>query len=181
MKTRCSALARLSALAAAAFIFVGAPAAAQQSLPHSISISRGFMEFDASGTGSARVFALRGDKALAGRWLLGEASLAYSPIREQFAGADTKLGIADLQLQFQAPLPFVQPYIGTGLGAVSYLSNAAGRGTATEAVSIAAGVRSDIWRRFGVRADGRIRYWDWNGDGFVNSSGELTAGLSYRF
>jgi hypothetical protein len=42
-------------------------------------------------------------------------------------------------------------------------------------------VRADLWRSFGVRVDARVRYWDWNGEGFVNGLGEITAGLAYRF
>ena len=172
-------IAVLAALAAVTFAAVE-PAGAQQP-SRGISISRGSMEFDASGTGTADVFALRADRRLAGRWLLGELGLAYAPIREDLQPAETRLGVAELQLQAQAPLPYVQPYVGVGLGTLSYLTNAQGRGSMTEAVSAGAGLRVDIIRNFGLRADGRVRYWDWNGEGFVNGSGEITAGLAYRF
>jgi hypothetical protein len=169
----------LAALSAVT-LFTAEPATAQQAT-RSISISRGAMEFDASGVGTADVFALRADRKLAGNWLLGELGLAYAPVREDLQTNETKMGVAELQLQFQAPLPYVQPYVGVGLGTLSYLTNAQGRGSMTEAVSAGAGVRVDVWRSFGVRADGRVRYWDWNGEGFVNGSAEITAGLAYRF
>lgn len=171
---------RVLAAVAAAAIVTADPASAQQAT-RSVSLSRGSMEFDASGVGTADVFALRADRKVAGNWLLGELGLAYSSIREDSRSDDTKLGVAELQLQAQAPLRYVQPYIGAGLGTLSYLTNSQGRGSLTEAVSAGAGVRVDVWRNFGLRADGRVRYWDWNGEGFVNSSAEITAGLGYRF
>jgi hypothetical protein len=61
------------------------------------------------------------------------------------------------------------------------MTNAQGRGSMPEAVSAAASVRADLWRSFGVRPDARVRYWDWNAEGFVNGRGEITAGLACRF
>jgi Outer membrane protein beta-barrel domain len=178
MKSSSRIMAVFAALSA--MTFTAEPASAQQSA-RSISISRGSMEFDASGTGTADVFALRADRRLSGNWLLGELGLSYASIGEDLQSSDTRLGVAELQLQVQAPLPYVQPYFGAGIGTLSYLTNANGRGSMTEAVSAGAGLRVDIWRSFGVRADGRVRYWDWNGEGFVNGSGEITAGLAFRF
>lgn len=169
----------LAALAAVT-LFTAEPASGQEPT-RSISVSRGSMEFDASGVGTTDVIALRADRRLAGSWLLGELGLAYSSLREDLQANDTRLGVAELQLQAQAPFPYVQPYIGAGVGTLSYLTNAQGRGSVTEAVSAGAGLRVDVIRNFGLRADGRIRYWDWNGEGFVNASGEITAGLAYRF
>jgi hypothetical protein len=167
--------------AGATLVFGTAPLAAQGAPDRTMSVSAGAMAFDASGTGNAPTFALRVDRTLAGRWLVGEAGLGYAPINEQFRTSPTRLGIAEFQVQFQAPLPLVQPYAGVGIGAVAYLTNAGGRGRAAGAVSAAAGLRADLTRRVGLRAEGRLRYWDYNSPGFVNGSGEVTGGLSYRF
>jgi hypothetical protein len=168
-------------VAGATLVFSAAPVAAQGASDRTVSVSAGVMTFDASGTGTAPTFALRVDRALAGRWLVGEAGLGYAPITEQFQTTRTRLGVAELQVQFQAPLPLVRPYVGVGAGVVAYLTNAGGRGRAAEAVSAAAGLRADLTPRVGLRLEGRLRYWDYNSPGFVNGSGEVTAGLSYRF
>jgi hypothetical protein len=165
----------------ATLVFAAAPVPAQGAPDRTVSVSAGAMAFDASGTGNAPIFALRVDRTLSGRWLVGEAGLGYAPIAEQFRSTPTRLGVAELQLQVQAPLPLVRPYVGAGAGAVAYLTNAGGRGRAAEAVSAAAGFRADLTRRAGLRVEGRLRYWDYNSEGFVNGSGEVTGGLSYRF
>lgn len=168
-------------LAVTILVLGAVPLAAQSAPERTVSVVGGAMTFDASGTGTAPVFALRVDRTLAGRWLIGEAGLGYAPITEQFQSVRTRLGVAELQAQFQAPLPIVRPYIGGGAGVVAYLTNAGGRGRVAEAVSAAAGLRADLTGRIGLRLEGRLRYWDYNSPGFVNGSGEVTGGLSYRF
>jgi hypothetical protein len=142
-----------------------------------VSLSAGAFQFDASGTGWAPVVALRGEHALVGRWLLGEAGVGYAPIGEQFAADRTHLGLAEVQLQLQAPFARVRPYVGGGGGLVSYLRGAGGRDVVTSTLSVAGGVRAALSNQFGLRAELRVRGWD----DFVNSAAEYTVGLSRSF
>jgi hypothetical protein len=164
---------------------IGAAPLAPQSAPvGSISVSAGSMAFDVSGTGTAPTAALRADRALIERWLLAEIGLGYAPIKEQFRVRPTRLGMLDAQLQLQLPTPHVRPYVGMGTGAVAYLTQADGRESVAGGVSLAAGLRASLTRRLGLRAEGRLRYWDYSSssaDRFVNSAGEITAGLSRQF
>ena len=175
-------LATAAALAAATL----APASlAAQTSPGAVSLSAGVMSFDASGTGYAPTVALRGEHGLAGQWLLGELSLGYASLGEQFEAIPTRLGVTEFQLQLQAPFRTVRPYIGAGGGAMTYLSNAADRGRTAGTVSFAAGARASLMRRFSVRVEARMRGWGGPCDGctdlFTNSATELTAGISRSF
>lgn len=171
------------ALGSIGLLLVAFPVMGQTRFSRNVSLSVGTMGFDASGTGWAPTAALRADGELGTRWLLGELGIGYAPIREQFRIHPTQLGMFEMQLQVQYPGTYLRPYLGTGFGAVSYLTQPGGRPRTNEAVSLGIGLRLPVGRRVGVRFEGRVRYWGTSssGSGFVNSAGEVTAGLSRRF
>jgi len=150
-----------------------------------ISVSVGAMQFDASGTGTAPVIALRAAVPFVGSWLLGEGNLSYASLDEQFSNVGTRVGVAEGQVQFQLPLARVRPYLGAGAGWVHYFNNAAGRAATSPTYSAAAGLRVGLSPRFAARAELRLRGWDYHSDqtgsNFGGSAAEWTAGLAYTF
>lgn len=154
-----------------------------QSSPE-ISASVGVMQFDASGTGTAPVIALRAGVPMLGSWLLGEGSFSYASLNEQFSSAGTRIGVAEGQMQFQLPLARIRPYLGVGAGWLHYFNNAAGRAT-PPTFSAAAGLRVKLSPRFTTRAELRLRGWNPSsqstGSGFGASAAEWTGGLAYTF
>jgi hypothetical protein len=144
-----------------------------------ISASVGAMQFDASGTGTAPVIALRAAVPLVGSWLLGEGNFSYASLDEQFSDVGTRIGVAEGQLQFQLPLGRVRPYLGAGAGWFHYFNNAPPRAT-SPTYSAAAGLRVGLSRRFAARAELRLRAWFPYASG-NNNAAEWTGGLAYTF
>lgn len=161
-----------------AAIPVGAQAAARE-----VSLAVGVSQFDASGTGTAPIVAIRGAAPLVGRWLLGEVSFAYASLDEQFSTTDTRVGIGEGQLQVQYPPMRVRPYVGLGGGWLHYFNNAEGRSAATPTLSGSVGLRIPIVSALLLRGELRLRSWKGSGSSsvFVNSAAEFTAGIGYRF
>src|SRR6476620_11961631 len=94
---------RPSLLVSFAFV-VGASTAAHGQTPmREFSLAFGASQFDASGTGTAPVGAFRYSAPIAGRWLLGDLSLSYASLDEQFSTSNTHLGFAEGQVQAQLP------------------------------------------------------------------------------
>jgi hypothetical protein len=155
---------------------------AQMSKPE-ISASVGAIQFDASGTGTAPVFALRAAVPLAGSWLLGEGNLSYASINEQFSDVGTRLGLAEGQVQLQLPLARVRPYLGVGAGWMHYFNNTPLRAT-SPTVSAATGMRVGVSPRITARAELRLRAWSPYGQSttdFGARAMEWTGGLAYTF
>jgi hypothetical protein len=173
---------RIPVVAALAVVLV-APLGAQQLPNRSWAIGAGPMTFDASGTGVAPVVTASAAQTLPWRWVAVEGALGYSPLGEQFGGDPTQLGLAEAQAQLQWPGSRVRPYLGFGGGLVHYFSNAAGRKASTPSVVVGAGVRTMLVGDWGFRLDGRVRGWEFAGatDWAVNTSAEVTAGISRRF
>jgi hypothetical protein len=150
-----------------------------------ISASVGAMQYDASGTGTAPVIALRAAVPLLGSWLLGEGNFSFASLDEQFSEAGTRIGVAEGQLQFQVPFARVRPYLGAGAGWLHYFNNAAGRAATAPTYSAAAGLRVGLSPRFSARAELRLRGWDYHsgqtGSNFSASAAEWTGGLAYSF
>jgi Outer membrane protein beta-barrel domain len=144
-----------------------------------ISASVGAMQYDASGTGTAPVVALRGAVPLVGSWLLGEGNFSYASLDEQFSDVGTRVGVAEGQLQFQLPLGRVRPYLGAGAGWLHYFNNAPPRAT-SPTYSAAAGLRVGLSPRISARAELRLRTWSPFGSG-NDSAAEWTGGLAYTF
>jgi hypothetical protein len=144
-----------------------------------ISASVGAMQFDAGGTGTAPVIALRAAVPLVGSWLLGEGNFSYASLDEQFSDVGTRVGVAEGQLQFQLPLGRVRPYLGAGGGWFHYFNNATARAT-SPTYSGAAGLRVGLSPRFTARAELRLRAWFPYASG-NNSAAEWTGGLAYTF
>jgi hypothetical protein len=171
---------RLSAFCALS-VFSAISAGAQTST-REISLAVGASQFDASGTGTAPLAAIRAAAPLVGQWLLGEISLSYASLDEQFSTTDTRVGVGEGQLQAQVPAVRVRPYVGLGGGWLHYFTNAAGRSSATPTVSASAGLRIPIASALLLRGELRLRSWKGGGSsGFVNSAAEFTAGMGYRF
>lgn len=153
---------------------------AQMSRPE-ISASVGAMQFDASGTGTAPVIALRAAFPIVGSWLLAEGNLSYASLDEQFSNVGTRIGMAEGQLQAQLPLGRVRPYLGAGAGWIHYFNNAPPRAT-SPTYSAAAGLRVGLSSRFSARAELRLRIWNpYPNSSGNNSAGEWTGGLAYAF
>jgi len=174
---------RLTIPLLAALLGVATMLPAQQAPTRSVTLAAGPMSFDASGTGTATVVALSAVQTMPWRWVALEAQAAYAGLDEQSGGAATRTGILEGQAQLQWPNGRVQPYLGLGGGLVRYLTNANGRRAIEPAVVGAIGMRAALTDAWGVRLDARVRGWQFAGatDWAVNSSTELTLGLSRRF
>jgi hypothetical protein len=153
---------------------------AQMSKPE-ISAAVGAMQFDASGTGTAPVIALRAAFPIVGSWLLAEGNLSYASLDEQFSNVGSRIGVAESQLQAQLPLARVRPYLGLGAGWLHYFNNAPPRAT-SPTYSAAAGLRVGLSPRVTARAELRLRAWNpyTTSSGFDNAA-EWTGGLAYTF
>lgn len=149
---------------------------------HEISIAAGVSQFDASGTGTAPLVAARVSGQLVSTWLLGDLSLSYAPLDEQFSTQSTRTGVFEGQLQAQFPLTRLQPYIGIGGGWLHYFTNDAGRGGTAPTISGAVGLRVPLSSALLFRGEMRLRTWDsGQNSGFHNSAAEFTAGLGFAF
>jgi len=174
----------------ALLLFSAIPAGAQTST-RELSVALGASQFDASGTGTAPLAAIRVAAPLVGRWMLGEISLSYASLDEQISTSHTRVGVGEAQLQAHLPAARVQhrifafrarPYVGLGGGWVHYFNNAAGRSATAPTVSGAVGVRVPLAPPLVLRGEYRLRSWNGGGNsGFVNSAAEFTAGMGYRF
>lgn len=156
---------------------------AQAPVGRAVSFSGGASAFDASGTGTAPVFAVRADQPIVGRWLLAEVGVVYARLEEQFRTTQTNLGIVEAQLQAQLPLAHFRPFLGLGLGTAGYLNNAGSRDRWNSTASIAAGARIPLTESMGLRGELRVRGWNFHGieSGFTSGAAETTFGLSLAF
>ena len=154
-----------------------------QSIGREISVAVGAMSWDASGTGTVPFVAIRTSIPFAGSWLLGDFSLGYASLDEQFSNTDTRIGIAEGQIQVQYPAARLRPYFGIGGGWLHYFNNADGGRPATPAtISGAVGVRLTVSPKVLVRGELRFRGWQQSsGSVFGNAGGEYTAGIGYVF
>jgi hypothetical protein len=165
----------------ALILFSAIPVAAQTS-SREVSFAAGASQFDASGTGTAPIAALRAAAPLVGQWLLGEASLAYASLDEQFSTSNTHVGVGEAQLQVQFPAARVRPYLGLGGGWLHYFNNAAGRSATTPTVSASTGLRIPVSSALLLRGELRLRSWkSGSNSGFHNDAAEFTAGMGYTF
>ena len=171
---------RFSAFCAA--LVVAIPVGAQ-TRTREVSVAAGVSQFDASGTGTAPLAAVRAAAPLVGRWMLGEISLSYASLDEQFSTTNTRVGVGEAQLQAQLPATRVRPYMGLGGGWLHYFNNSAGRSATTPTVSGSAGLRVPVSSSVLVRGELRLRSWKTGGNnsGFHNNAAEFTAGLGYAF
>lgn len=140
-----------------------------------ISLAGGISQFDLSGTGTSALLGARADIEL-NRWLVTEGSLTGMRPDEQFTQKVTYI-IPELQLQLQAPLRVVRPYIGLGGGFAR--RTAEGLSDNIKTVSGAGGVRFLVPNSKLV-AQGELRLRGL-GSSFTGSSAEWTAGLGWRF
>ncbi len=155
-----------------------------QTSSREVSVAAGAMGFDASGTGTAPTAAIRTSIPVGARWLLADFSIAYASLNEQFFPTNTRIGIAEGQLQFQLPAARVRPYLGLGGGWLHYFNNAGGgRPSTPPTISGSVGLRFSVSRRALARGEFRLRGWR-EGSGAStsqNSGGESTVGLGYTF
>lgn len=175
-------IARITSSALGALLLFSAVPIAAQTATREVSLAVGASQFDASGTGTASIAAVRAAAPLVGRWLLGEVSLAYTSLDEQFTTGNTRVGLGEAQLQAQVSIARVRPYVGLGGGWLHYFNNAAERSPATATVSGSAGLRIPVASALMLRGELRVRSWRGVGrSGFVNGAAEFTAGIGYRF
>lgn len=173
---------RLTSSAFCAFLLCSAIPVAAQTATREVSFAVGASQFDASGTGTAPIAAIRAATPLVGQWMLGEVSFSYASLDEQFSTTNTRVGVGEGQLHAQYPATRVRPYVGLGGGWLHYFNNAAGRSTATPTVSGSVGLRIPVASSFMTRGELRLRSWKGGGSaGFVNAAAEFTAGIGYRF
>ena len=155
----------------------GIAGAQERTRPLAVSLSYGVFQFDLSGTGDARMFALRAERMFSRRGLL-EGGVVVARPGQQF-GDTTTLVIPELQAQLQLGVGRVAPYLGTGVGWAFDFRDEADGGTQHDiTMSVAAGLRGWFSDRFGARAELRVRGF---GTGFSGSSAEWTGGLALRF
>jgi hypothetical protein len=163
------------------FLFSAIPVAAQTS-SREVSFAAGASQFDASGTGTAPIAAIRAAAPLIGQWMLGEASLSYASLDEQFSTSSTRVGVGEAQLQAQFPAARIRPYVGLGGGWLHYFTNAAGRSATTPTISGSAGLRIPVSSALLLRGELRLRSWkSGSNSGFHNNAAEFTAGMGYTF
>jgi hypothetical protein len=145
-----------------------------------ISVAAGASQFDAAGTGTAPVVGARTDAPLVGRWLLGDLSLSYASLDEQFSSIHTRVGVGEIQLQAQLPAARIRPYFGLGGGWLHYFNNSAGRGATNPTVSGSIGLRAPVGSDLILRGEFRLRGWQsGSGSDFSNTAAEFTAGIGY--
>jgi hypothetical protein len=166
----------------ALLLFSSIPVGAQ-TRAREISLAIGASQFDASGTGTAPIAAIRAAAPLVGQWMLGEISLSYASLDEQFSTVNTRVGVGEAQLQAQLLATRVRPYFGLGGGWLHYFNNAAGRSATTPTVSGSVGLRVPVASALLLRGELRLRSWKSGGtsSGFNNSAAEFTAGVGYAF
>jgi hypothetical protein len=164
-------------------LLIGFTAPAQGQTPiREFSLAVGATQYDASGTGTAPLGAFRYSAPIAARWLLGDLSLSYATLDEQFSSTNTNLGVVEGQLQVQLPTSSVRPYIGIGGGWLHYFSNAAGRPATGGTVSGSVGLRIPVSNALILRGEMRVRAWQAGGDGaYHDNAAEYTAGLGLAF
>ena len=163
---------------------LGTPATSIVAQPpnRSVVLAVGPASFDASGTGDTYTVAGRIRQSMRA-WLGGELGVNYLPLDEQFAPATTHLLSVDGQVQLQATLGRLRPYVGAGPSIVSYLSQQGGRGVADLGVSVGVGLHVSLSSALSGVVDARYRGWympDFPSTP-VNGSIELTLGLGRRF
>jgi hypothetical protein len=155
---------------------------AAQTAQHEVSVAIGASQFDASGTGTVPMAAIRLASPIIGRWMLADASFSYASLDEQFSTVNTRVGVLEGQIQAQLPVAHFRPYIGLGGGWLHYFNNAVGRRTTTATVSGAVGLRVPVASRTLLRGELRLRGWgSGSGSNFTNSAAEFTAGVGYAF
>jgi hypothetical protein len=165
-----------------ALLLVSAIPASSQTSTREVSFAIGATQFDASGTGTGPVAAIRLGAPLVGNWMLGDVSLSYASLDEQFSPSNTRVGVGEAQLQAQVPTTRVRPYVGLGGGWLHYFNNAAGRSATTPTISGSAGVRLPVSSALLVRGEFRLRSWkSGTNSGFHNNAAEFTAGMGYTF
>lgn len=142
-----------------------------------ISLSYGVSQFDLSGTGDARMYAVRMERLFSRRGIL-EGGVVVARPGQQF-GDTTTLVIPEVQAQLQLAVGRVAPYVGAGLGWAFDFRDEADGGTQNDVTtSVAAGLRGWFTDRFGARAELRVRGF---GTRFTGSAAEWTGGLALRF
>jgi Outer membrane protein beta-barrel domain len=169
-------------LTSCALLMVLTAAAQGQTPIREFSLAIGASQYDASGTGTAPLGAFRYSAPIAGRWLVGDLSLSYATLDEQFSSTNTNLGVAEGQLQAQLPFNSIRPYIGVGGGWLHYFSNMAGRPATGGTVSGSVGLRIPVSNALILRGEMRLRAWQAGGDGaYHDNAAEYTAGLGFAF
>lgn len=172
---------RFSAFYAFILVVLSGSYLGAQTSSREVSLAVGAMGYDASGTGTVPVGAIRAATPLGAQWLLGEISLSYAAMDEQFSTANTRIGVGEAQLQVQLPWNRVRPYVGVGGGWLHYFNNSVGSLT-RPTYSASAGLRVPVASRLLARGEFRLRGWETSsGSGAMNSAGEFTAGIGYSF
>lgn len=142
-----------------------------------VSLSYGVSQFDLSGTGNARMLALRVERMFSRRGIL-EGGVVVARPGQQF-GDTTTLVIPEVQAQLQLAVGRVAPYLGAGIGWAFDFRDEADGGTQNDVTaSVAAGLRGWFTDRFGARAELRVRGF---GTRFTGTAAEWTGGLALRF
>lgn len=166
------------ALAAIAAMFVAGRAQAQAQAPATslgtaIGVAYGVSQYDFSGTGTVRHGALRVTKPLASI-LLFEVGAGLMRYKTQGGDRATMI-FPEAQLQLQAPLGRVAPYLGVGGGIVAGFISDASDVDAT--ISGAGGVRVGLTPALALAAELRVRG---TGAEFTGSTAEWTLGAAWR-
>jgi len=173
---------RATLLGSCALVISLATSAHGQTPFREFSLAAGATQYDASGTGTGPVGAFRYSAPIVGRWLLGDLSLSYASLDEQFSTSNTHVGVVEGQVQAQLPFNSVRPYIGLGGGWLHYFSNAGGRPATGQTASGSVGLRIPVASSLILRGEMRLRTWEsGRNQGLHNNAAEFTAGLGLAF
>ena len=147
----------------------------------SVAIHVGRFDYDLSTLGKSNLVGLRIDRPMA-RSVIAEANLQLARPRDENGDAHS-LFIPELQVQAQAPVGFLAPYIGVG-GGVAWDPSAERSATPSNrerltdpTFSASAGVRAQFSPLFGGRAELRMRGI---GGQFTGKAKEITVGFAAR-
>lgn len=166
-------------------------ATAPAALAQTVWVTGGPAEHDAVQTRAASVGARVEVRLLP--FVVAEAGVLYAPLGQASPQASSLL-LPDVQLQLEAPLGPVRPYVGVGVGAHLALQSTARCFAVGEespdvvcrpddrfnaALAVALGARVDLGPRLRARIDGRLLKAETFGEG-GNVLG-LTVGMGYGF
>lgn len=158
--------------AAVMLALIPAVAPAQELPRPQIAFVAGPTQYDLSGVGWTRSYAVRAPVAVE-RWLTVEPGLSYFDYRSQF-GVDVAYLIPETQLQLTPFDGRFRPYLGGGVGLATAWSEE--DFDASLSLSAALGLRVDVLQGLGVVGELRVR----SIDPWVGAGGEWGLGVLYR-
>ncbi len=174
--------------ATALFALISLPASAQTS-NRTVTVQAGGFNFDFGGDATTPMAALRADWKR-GRYLRTEIGVMgarpgrtiSTPLGSSVVTSDVRATLfdVDVSVQAEAATPYVQPYVGIGLGLFGYFEPAGGDRFFRPTNQVMAGIRAPLGERLGIRAELRARFDQFQSGGTATDM-ESTLGLSWHW